>query len=404
MKKNWPYILIALAVIVIIIMVLNKVGEKPRAWDDRITLKGAHKIPYGTSASKELLAEIFPGVPVYFNTKPPESWDSINRWANNQAVFFISDYFNADEDETARIIDFAAQGNFVFIVARGFSYDSKYEFGFDYTVNNNQAFLNIDDSLQLRLEPNFFPDHSLYQYPGFGHQSYFSQIDTARTIVLGRNHLGWPNFIQMNAGRGRVFIHLAPLAFSNYFVLHKNNHLYFQQALSVIPPKPDKILWNEYFLVKREKQNDKSPGWLSVLLQYPAFKWGLITGMLTLLLYVLLNMRRRQRMIPPLVKPKNDSLDFVKTMGGLYYQKKDHLNLARKMSAHFLDHVRSRYKLGTLKLDDNFIMELEFKTGYHYNNLKQLVDFINFLETAPAISDGQLVTFHKQIELFYQNT
>src|SRR5690606_28820304 len=116
-----------------------------------------------------------------------------------------------------------------------------------------------------------------------------------------------------------------------------------------------------------------------------------------------LNMRRRQRMIPQWVKPKNESLDFVKTMGRLYYQKKDHLNLARKMGAYFLDHIRSRYKLGTLKLDDNFVKDLEFKTGYHYNNIKQLVDFINFLEMAPAVSDGQLAEFHKQLELFYQN-
>jgi hypothetical protein len=54
-----------------------------------------------------------------------------------------------------------------------------------------------------------------------------------------------------------------------------------------------------------------------------------------LLLYVLLNMRRKQRYIPIVKKPSNDSLDFVKTIGRLYFDKADHKNLCRKMASFF---------------------------------------------------------------------
>ena len=66
-------------------------------------------------------------------------------------------------------------------------------------------------------------------------------------------------------------------------------------------------------------------------------------------------MRRKQRYIPVVAKPKNDSLDFVKTIGRLYYDKGDHKNLSRKMGAFFLEHVRSRYKLPTGTLNEEFI-------------------------------------------------
>lgn len=139
-------------------------------------------------------------------------------------------------------------------------------------------------------------------------------------------------------------------------------------------------------------------------MKYPAFKWALLTGILTLLIFVLLGMRRMQRMIPASVRPHNDSLDFIKTMGRLYFDKKDHKNLAKKMASYFLDHVRSNYKVSTYTLDEEFARNLHYKTGYPEQEIAQLVRFINDLDGLPAISDSQLTHFHKQLELFYQNT
>ena len=62
-------------------------------------------------------------------------------------------------------------------------------------------------------------------------------------------------------------------------------------------------------------KDEKKKSWISVLFSYPALKAALLTAIFTLLLYVLLGMRRKQRYIPVLTKPKNDSLDFVKTIG-----------------------------------------------------------------------------------------
>jgi hypothetical protein len=260
------------------------------------------------------------------------------------------------------------------------------------------------DSLQVHLESPPFINRNVYLYPGRKYENSFSDTDTMRTIVLGRNEKKQVNFIQMNAGKGRLFIHLAPLAFSNYFLLHKNNIHYYEQALSAIPPHVTKITWNEYYLVKRSFKKEKPPGLYRVLFQYPAFKWGLLTAIFALLLFVLLEMRRKQRMIPVVVPLKNDSLDFIKTIGRLYYDQNDHVNLAKKMSVYFLDHLRSQYKIATQELDDSFVAIVHAKTGYPLDELKQITNFIQFSETAPAISDQQLTQFYKQLENFYQNT
>jgi hypothetical protein len=129
-----------------------------------------------------------------------------------------------------------------------------------------------------------------------------------------------------------------------------------------------------------------------------------MTALATLLLYVLSAMRRRQRLIPPYAKPANASLDFVRTMGRLYYDRRDHHNLAKKMAAFFLEGVRSRYKLSTTALDDAFVQELHQKSGYGYGELKNITDFIQYINTYTFITEPELAQFYERLRLFYKNT
>jgi hypothetical protein len=124
--------------------------------------------------------------------------------------------------------------------------------------------------------------------------------------------------------------------------------------------------------------------------------------LLLLLVYALLEMRRKQRFIPLMMKPRNDSLDFVKTIGRLYYDKGDHKNLSRKMSAYFMEHVRNRYKLATGTLDDNFVQQLQFKSGMEEAEIRNIVTFIRYTEDAPVINQAELAQFHRQLEAFYK--
>jgi hypothetical protein len=109
-------------------------------------------------------------------------------------------------------------------------------------------------------------------------------------------------------------------------------------------------------------------------------------------------------MIPAHPKPANESLDFVKTMGRLYYDRKDHQNLARKMSTYFLEHVRTGYKLPTHTLDESFIESLHYKSGYSRGDLNEIISFIEYIRGGGNINEQQLINFHNQLESFYQNS
>ncbi|MCU7548943.1 hypothetical protein OCK74_07435 [Chitinophagaceae bacterium LB-8] len=404
MKKYSLFFIVAVSVIAFMSLLLISAKNRPRKFNPRITLRHNEKIPYGTNVAYQLLPALFPNASVSYDKKRPGDWDSLDYKTGNQAVIIVTKDFNAEVWELEPLKDFAQNGNYVFIIANTFSYEANRYF---HTRTKDLVFDEYFgeglDSLQLNLENPPFINHLAYQYPGRKYEASFIEIDTLRTNIMGRNEKKQVNFIQMNTGKGHFYLHLAPLAFSNYFLLHKDNIHYYEQVLSVIPPQVNKIVWNEYFLVKRSNKKEKDPSLYRVLFQYPAFKWGLLTALGALLLFILLEMRRKQRMIPEITPPINDSLDFIKTIGRLYYDQNDHVNLAKKMSAYFLDHLRNHYKITTQVLDESFVATVHSKTDYPKEDLKQITRFIRFTDTAKFISDEQLSEFYLQLENFYQN-
>ena len=405
MKKNLPYILGVLAFIALSVIVVATNKSRPRKMDEHLSFKRKDKIPYGYYCAYKLLPSLFPNSTIYNDQQGPGYWDSLSLSESNQAVILVAPYFGAEDYELNKLLEFAKQGNHVFIITKTLSSEAKSFFNINDQVYSDVGFLSDDDSLTVQLESPPFSLKKIYAYPGKAFASIVSNIDSNHTLLLGKSKNLYPDFIQFKTGAGSISFHLAPLAFSNYFILHKNNLEYYNKCMSVIPGNVSKIVWNEYYLYKRSYNNpEKEPNWLSVLFRYKELKWALLTAMGTILLFVLLGMRRRQRMIPVYARPKNDSLDFAKTLGRLYHDKRDHTDLAKKMGSYFMDHVRSTYKLPTHELDEQFVQNLHFKTVYPIEEIRPIISFINYLEGSPPISEYQLSQFHTQLESFYQNT
>jgi hypothetical protein len=402
-KKYIPYVLGAILLIALGTLLMSSIKNRPKQLNERVTLKERDKIPYGFYAARQMLPSLFPNASIYNDKRSPGYWDSLSTTGDNQAVFMIGIAVKADEYEIEEMVAFAQKGNYVFVITQEFSYDLTKVLNTVDLTSDEGYFNDKKDSLKLRLSHPRFKDTSAYVYPGRRFSAYFSSVDTTDAIVLGENEEGRPNFIQLKSGSGAVFIHAAPLAFSNYFLLHKNNIGYFQKAVSVIPADVNRVVWNEYYLNKRTEDPKSEPNFLGVLLKHEAFRWALLVAIATLVVYVLSEMRRKQRIIPDKEKPKNESLDFVTTIGQLYYDRKDHANLARKMSTYFLDHVRNQFKVSTNVLDDSFIQTLNAKTSYPEVEIRSIVNFMKFVDGAD-ITEYQLNSFYQQLEKFYQNT
>lgn len=402
MKKALPFVIGAVVLgLLIVLVIISSATRPPKRFDHRITMRQHDKIPYGARVAYELLPSLFPDAAIKTEKTSPAFWDSVDLSGRRQAVILMADNFKADHEELTTLVDFVERGNYVFIIAHSAAVDEASFFNLT-SFNPDYSSSAASDSLWLRLNGPAFTNNGFYVYPGYRYSGTITIKDTAQAAVLGQNENGTINFVRLNKGAGSFFLHSVPLAFSNYFILYKNNVTYYEAVLSALPNDLRTVVWNEYYLQKRSEE--KEPNWLGALFSYASFKWGLLLAAGTLLLYLLLGMRRRQRIVPPHEKPINDSLDFVKTLGRLYYDKRDHKNLAQKMATYFLDHVRNRYKLPTHTPDEAFVRALHLKSGYPEGELEKIVRTVQYLPTVPFIPEGELVAFHKQLEAFYQNT
>jgi hypothetical protein len=329
-------------------------------------------------------------------------------------LIIVTGSFNADNDEMRKLIKLIEGGNDVIVSARYISAaaDEIMKCNSSSYGSSSLAADELNKDVSLSLSETAFGKKENYKYPGRTFETYINSYDTSTTTVLGHDKSGRVNFIHLRAGSGNLFVHTEPLAFTNYFLLHKNNITYFEKLMSLVRPGITKVVWDEYYIRKKnyDDPDENKKSWFTVLMgmkndngqrPFRAAFWLLI---LLLLVYVFSEMRRRQRFIPVVTKPRNDSLDFVKTIGRLYYDKGDHKNLCRKMSAYFLEHVRNKYKLATGELDEKFIKNLQYKSGVNETEVREIVSFIKYSEDAPGLASAAVKDFHKKLESFYSKT
>ena len=416
MKKALPYALGLLVLAGTLLLVFSgNSASGSRGFDQRVTLRKSDKIAYGTWLAFRQLNAVFPGARIFSEKKEPGYWDSISTYDPRQALLIVSERFNASEYELKRLQKFAANGNEVFICANEISYATETFFHCE-TVSTDLQFEfetpGETDSMVLFLDPGNTGMPRRFSYPGKHLEAYFSKVDTLMAEVLGRDKRQRPDFLRFRTGNGHMYLHLSPAAFTNYFLAHAGNMNYYEQVMSYLEEGTQKIVWDEYYQNKKYGQiaPQQQKSWFTVLLNlknadnrkpFRSTFWLLIG--LTLL-YVLLEMRRRQRYIPVMKKPANDSLDFVKTVGRLYYEKGDHRNLCHKMAQYFLEHVRHKYKLNTVNLNDWFTEQLQVKSGMDRDLVSGIVQFVKQLDRGAEVSPQQLMQFHRQLEYFYQHT
>jgi hypothetical protein len=275
---------------------------------------------------------------------------------------------------------------------------------FDLQITNIPTHRFRSDSLTVSITDPRDYDSLAFTYPGYAIANHFTGMDSSVTEILGRDSEGNANYVKFRyQNGGAIYFHLAPAAFTNFFLLHKDNKLYYDIALSSIPDTINVIRWDDYFRHHSQGRNNAEKSAFSKLttfLNNEVLRWAFWLTILLFAIVYLVESKRKQRAIPTIKKLNNSSLDFVKTVGRLYYQRKDNQNLARKIAAHFLGHIRNRYNLPTSQLDVAFEERLSYKSGYPLDAVREMIDEVRSIETMFDMSDEELLSFNNKIDKF----
>jgi hypothetical protein len=225
---------------------------------------------------------------------------------------------------------------------------------------------------------------------------------------LGVNEKNLPNYVLLFSGRGRLYLHLAPRIFSNYFLLTKDNYRYFEYVTAYLRFDPRYIYWDEYYKnisSSRNRNNlnskdDKEFSTLSVIKRNPPLLWAFYIALAGILLYVIFNIKRKQREID-IVKPNNNAtLAFTETIGRLYFQHQNNRHIADKMITYFYELIRNKYFINTAVINAEFVNSLSGKSGVSQNDTEELFSMIKNIQEHENITDEQLLNLNLKIENF----
>ncbi|MEO7308305.1 MAG: hypothetical protein ABIR78_10865 [Ferruginibacter sp.] len=240
-----------------------------------------------------------------------------------------------------------------------------------------------------------------YYYP---FQNYFIDIDSSNTRVLGYNDLNKPNSIVHFYGKGKLYLQCEPRAFSNYFLLKENNYEYLKNTVAFTQPEPEHVYWDDYYNKLRNRKNsDKGFSTFSEIMKHPPLVYAFWIAVILMLLYILFNGKRLQRVIQQIKPNENTTVTFTETIGRLYLQKKDNKNIADKMITYFNEYIRNTYFLNTNHVNVDFIAVLGRKSGVDKDKVDTLYRTIVATQNSDVVNDYQLLSLHEQIQNFYKN-
>jgi hypothetical protein len=217
-----------------------------------------------------------------------------------------------------------------------------------------------------------------------------------KAAVLVKNDFYQPVTVRIKKGKGTIILNCTPIIFTNIYLLANQNHDFISSSLSYLPQ--GRTYWTEFYHVGRMEA--ATP--LRFILNNEPLRWAYYLSIISLLLFMIFEAKRKQRIIPVIRALPNTTMEFISTIGNLYYQRGDHKNIADKKIQFFFDYIHAHYFMATTQRDELFISTLSRKSGVGEETVKPLIDSINRIINSKNIEQKELESLNRLLEKFYE--
>ena len=423
MQENKKYILLGAVIIGMTILFAYLFGNSMSQVNWREDYVETNKGPFGTYLSLKLLEEYFPENGVTILTEKISSvLDSAEMPAN---YVFVGGDMYMDSLSEAALVRFVEKGNKAFITSKAPPMDLMRQVFEDYCgdfywgnysiVYDSSAYFNLqhpdlslgDSILDIVYEEKF--DTTYYSWHYFPEDLMCAENE--HLVSLGSMNDGLDNFIKVDYGKGSFYFHTNPILYTNSVLKIMPEGLEYAHR-SFAHLQEGEIYWDKRSRIWhydsnqdwwKNKKTFESDGPLKYILAQPSLAWAWYLALALGLLYLLFRAKRQQRVIPVTEPNRNTSLEFISTIGRMYFVQGNHRKLALDKMKLFLVYVREHYKIQTKILDEQFIQQLAVKSEVSTDLLKKIIDINRNIEASGFLSEEMLISFHNILDQFYKN-
>lgn len=223
--------------------------------------------------------------------------------------------------------------------------------------------------------------------------------------LIGYIKTGQFNLLSVPYGNGIIYLHLTPLAFTNHTLAKEENLAYSEAVFSYLNDGP--IIWDEYaknyrFVDSNSNNESTNDNPFRYILSQESLRWAWYAIIALVLLYFIFIGKRKQRVIPVIEPTRNTSLEFVKTVGQLYYLERDHRAICMHKMKLFHLFLRHRYNINVHVYNDDYIDRLTLISGVRKEIIQRIYSAYTIIEKDITISDKEFIDFHQNITHFYK--
>lgn len=316
---------------------------------------------------------------------------------------FINNVMERTSEGVTTLLNAASYGNTIFISATDLPDSLQTALGFEVvTIPGNPTNFTTEDTVEVSLTDTLGKNVAISHNKGIS-GSFFMEIDSSKTEILGyvkKASYTEANFIRVAHGNGWFYIHLEPAVFCNFFLLQKNYEGYAHRALAYLQHA-------EYYIWSQHQQSSRviSDSPVRFVMSQPPLKWAWYLLLGGLVLFVVFNIRRNQRIIPSLPKNVNTTVDFTRTIGNLYQLEGDIRHIMDQKIIYTLEKIRSDYYINTETLDAEFEHLLHLKSNKNKGIIKKMVFLIEkHRSTDYVCTEDDLRRLNTAIEDFNQSS
>ena len=342
------------------------------------------------------------------NNEKGTDWETEALLHTRPNYLFVNTTFSATPTDLPLLLRYAALGHNVFIVAERFDDAGRTLLDtlglrirrVPLAMRRGPRGLPVPDSVTVRFSSPALAGPR-YRLPGTDADLRFEADSAHPHPAYGPAHSlaadaqGRPVLVRCAYGRGYVYLCTVPIAFTNQFVLRPATSQFAATALSYLPARA--AWWDEY--QKQGRLGNQSL--LRLVSNHEALNTAWYLLIIGGLLFVLVEARRRQRVIPTIKPLPNTTLLFTRIVASLYRQGRSHGPIAEKKIALFLDYLRTRFQEPSPDFGaEAFRERLSQKSGIARPRVDELLRLVNFARTAPQLNDQQLLQLSRALSDF----
>ena len=262
---------------------------------------------------------------------------------------------------------------------------------------NKQSGIEIIGKLHLKWKKDSIFDTNKYDLPDLGNDNVtivadiYNDTCKVKPLLISRMSDNKIYAATRNYGKGKLVIVSWPQVFTNYNILEKDGAHLLMRIMSQVGDKH----MVRYDLTQSEDyitEQDKSKSPLRVFLDNKSLRWAVYLTLFTILLSLIFTARRRQRVIPVIEPPKNQTLSMVKHIGLMHYRHHDNTSLVLDYYKQFSHEMMKKLLVdinNEIDLGEN-LSYISKRTGIDADQLSSAIERLKEIHTDFDINDTQL--------------